>query len=171
MQPKAFHKNVRAIAVAGGEFCLLFDIMCGVLQGCPLSGLLFALAIDPFLMMMMMMMLHEQIKNSGRGEVRACADDIGAALHSIYDLCLMKPIFDLAASVAGLALQRKTCIIVPIAQALTEDLTSRIKAWLAAEIPGWQDFKIQGAALYLGFVLGRKTPSGQHNLRNGGTEQ
>eukprot|EP00972_Heterocapsa_arctica_P045683 6741317-Heterocapsa_arctica.AAC.1 len=49
--------------------------MSGVLQGCPLSGLLFAVSLDPYLRWM-----KHDIEDAGLGVIRACADDIGASL-------------------------------------------------------------------------------------------
>ena len=43
--------------------------------GLPLSGLIFALAVDPFLCQ-----LVAEAEASGAAAVRACADDIGATL-------------------------------------------------------------------------------------------
>ena len=42
-----YHNNVAYIKTESG-FTKLFIILSGVLQGCPLSGSLFTMAIDPF---------------------------------------------------------------------------------------------------------------------------
>ena len=60
---------------AGNKF--IFMILWGVLQGCPLSGSLFVMAIDPLLHMFRIM-----LEDSALGAVRACADDIGIALRT-----------------------------------------------------------------------------------------
>ena len=74
-----------------GALEFLFWIFSGVVQGCPLSGSLFALAMDPFLC------LFDNIFFSrDKGVVRACADDIGAAFKSINELHNCKGIFTLA---------------------------------------------------------------------------
>ena len=54
----------------------LFNILAGVLQGCPLSGSLFVICIDPLLEF-----FRSHIEKPGLGKVRACADDIGATLN------------------------------------------------------------------------------------------
>ena len=53
----------------------MFVILSGVLQGCPLSGSLFVIAIDPLLHMFKTM-----LENSSLAWVRACADDICISL-------------------------------------------------------------------------------------------
>ena len=57
--------------------------MSGIIQGCPLSGSIFAFAIDVILRMM----IHELNLACGRSlitsaafVIKACADDIGASL-------------------------------------------------------------------------------------------
>ena len=87
----AMYDMVCAFAVADGCTTFLFWILTGVLQGCPLSGMLFAIIMDPFLVKFEM-----DICSTGKGCVRACADDVGAALSSLHDLIIAKEIFDTA---------------------------------------------------------------------------
>jgi len=61
-----------------GAARLLSFITSGVVQGCPLSGLLFALASDP-----MLNCFDERLVSGGEALVVACADDIGMAVKSI----------------------------------------------------------------------------------------
>ncbi len=57
----------------GLEIRILFAVDCGVLQGCPLSGTLSAVALNPFLEV-----LDSIFQRPGFGIIRACADDLGA---------------------------------------------------------------------------------------------
>eukprot|EP00959_Pyramimonas_sp_CCMP1952_P199673 4176615-Pyramimonas_sp.AAC.1 len=59
----------------------LYWVRSGIIQGRALSGSLYAIASFPFLYH-----LVHVIEETGRGLVRACADDIGGALMSIEDL-------------------------------------------------------------------------------------
>ena len=59
----------------GHHAVFLYWIWSGVLQGCPLSGSLFVLAIDPFLDK-----FYKLVHSVGLGKLGACADDIGAVL-------------------------------------------------------------------------------------------
>ena len=58
----------------------------------PHSGMLFALVMDPFLRCMKAI-----IQDKNLAQIRACADDVGAALKSIRVLKLFEPIFRVAA--------------------------------------------------------------------------
>ncbi len=48
----ALYHGCSATASTGGSRAALFWVLSGVLQGCPLSGMLFALCMNPFLIMM-----------------------------------------------------------------------------------------------------------------------
>ena len=91
------------------SFIFAFAILSGVLQGCPLSGSIFAVSLDPFLRWM-----EKDIEATGRGTVRACADDIGAALGALQHLVIIEPIFRAARLAAGLTLKPSKCVIVPL---------------------------------------------------------
>ena len=72
----AFRNVVRGVYRLAGVWSedgqLAFMILRGVLQGCPLSGLLFALAMDPCIR------LFGRKVPEPRGFLRVCADDIAA---------------------------------------------------------------------------------------------
>ena len=97
-----------AFTADDGTVNLAFWILSGVLQGCPLSGMLFALVMDPFLRCM-----KASIQDKNLAQVRACADDVGAALKNIYVLERFEPIFKLAAETANLHLKASKCVVVP----------------------------------------------------------
>eukprot|EP00973_Karenia_brevis_P042859 5932742-Karenia_brevis.AAC.1 len=87
--------------------CLgLCKYMCrvgaGVLQGCPLSGTLYALVTDVFLCE-----LKEYINDTKIGVITACADDIGGALTSFRHLRVLAPVFKKFSKLAGLDLKPK----------------------------------------------------------------
>ena len=64
-----------AFGFLNGDYIFLFAIIAGIIQGCPLAGTTFALDADPFLEH-----FRRIIYYTGKGIVRACADDIGMAL-------------------------------------------------------------------------------------------
>ena len=66
----------------------LFNICCGVLQGCPASATLFILCVDPFLHHFELSLVPKD-----KGMIRACADDIGAALSDFRVLKKNVPCF------------------------------------------------------------------------------
>ena len=134
-----------------GKVFLLFCITGGVLQGCPLSGMLFAFAIDPVLRR-----FEGEVCAAGKGEVKACADDIGAALRSIVGLKVAKSIFDDAAEATNLRLKPAKCVLVPSGARLDRRLLARIKGWLHRNLPEWSNFVVCAAGKYLGFMMGPK---------------
>ena len=81
-----YHGN-HAYILSGGTLTFLFHILSGALQGCPLSGSLFAMAVDPFLWA-----IHEKVDAKDTGVTRACADDIGQSLRSISTLKVIAPV-------------------------------------------------------------------------------
>ena len=61
--------------IAGSSSRHLFFILSGIIQGCPLAGTCFAIAMDPFLAL-----FKHTVDDQCLGCIRACSDDIGAAL-------------------------------------------------------------------------------------------
>ena len=135
--------------VLNGATRFLSWIFSGVLQGCPLAGSFFAIAMDPFLRC-----FDRLIDACGEGIVRACADDIGASLRDIGDLSTMKDIFDLAQALAGLSLKPSKVHIVPAARKSSACELAFVKQWLATNVAEWADFKVAHTAKYLGAYLG-----------------
>ena len=83
----------RAGCDAASEF--LFVIMRGVLQGCPLSGSLFVIDLNPLLDMFVGALAGPE-GDEPVGIIRVCADDIGAPLRLRSGLALMARVFVLA---------------------------------------------------------------------------
>ena len=111
--------------------------------------MLFALVIDPFLRCM-----KATIQDNGLAQVRACADDVGAALKNIGVLRLFEPIFQTAAETANLQLKPKKCVVVPTSTIVDATLRTNIERWLCAHLPKWKSFNIASRGKYLGFHLG-----------------
>ena len=82
----------------------MYHIWSGVLQGCPLSATLFLMCINPFLIH-----FEQSLVRSDAGIVRACADDIGAAISNYTHLKLLFDVFKRAAEVSNLHLKPKKC--------------------------------------------------------------
>ena len=127
--------------------CILL-YLSGVLQGCPGSAFLFNNSLDPFLALM-----DKRLREGDNGIVRACADDIGACLSRLKHLNILAPIFDVAASLAGLNLKAIKCVLVPLCQ-FSERVKKDIQKWLKRNIPKWSTFSIESAANLLGMYVG-----------------
>ena len=118
----------------GGECRFVFTVMSGVKQGCPLSALLFVIAVDPFLRA-----LHTRIGPGGL--VRAYADDVGIVCCSIWiygpGISLLYFIFT---EVSNLKLKPNTCALIPLWK-----FNPSATKWLLCEcLPDWASFEISG---------------------------
>ena len=151
-----------------GAMFLLFYILSGVVQGCTMSGLLFALSFDPFVRE-----LARRIDDVGLGTSRMCADDVGIAFRHVHGLIAAHEIFDNAKLYASLFLNFSKCFLVPLSLCLPaslevdprgsriisnradrEDVHRWLLEWLLRHIPQWSSFQISNATEYLGVWLG-----------------
>ena len=83
---KNMYKGNKAYGMFGGVTKFLFDILSGVLRGCPMSGTIFVFSIDPLLL------LFKLKVNSAL--VRVCAGDVGAALRRLDMITMMQIQFE-----------------------------------------------------------------------------
>jgi hypothetical protein len=143
---KNLYRGNEAYGMAGGIMAHMFSILSGVLQGCPLSGTLFVLVVDPLLWMFRTQM--------SEALVRACADDVGMALRRLDSLALLYKIFEDYRKATNLTLKAAKCVLVVTVCKLSGWNVDMIRAWLRRRVPGWKDMKIQDAAKYLVFFLG-----------------
>jgi hypothetical protein len=147
-----YHQVAAFGRIAGSSSRFLFLILSGIIQGCPLAGTCFALAIDPFLSK-----FKQEIEDRGLGIIRACADDIGAALRSVTVLPKIAETFKNAEVLAGLTLNLKKTNFLPLNVPLSATATSHLKGWLSKHVPHWSDVQIVDCARYLGAFLGPKS--------------
>jgi hypothetical protein len=142
---KCIYHRAAAFSPAASGTVLLFHFARGVLQGCPASAFLFTMALDPFLFL-----FEKGLSLSKGGIMRACADDLGAALRRLSALKVLFPVFSLAKAAAGLNLKPIKCVLVPLVP-LDDAIKHLIKGWLTKHIPEWKDFYVKDAGNYLGF--------------------
>ena len=101
---------VKAMCLDGaGILTLLFPVGAGVLQGCPLSGLLFALASDAILNS-----ISKLLSESSGGAVAACADDIAIAIKSIAITTALSVASQKIERISKLALSIPKCMVIPL---------------------------------------------------------
>jgi hypothetical protein len=132
----------------GGERKRLFSILSGILQGCPASGSLFVLAVDPF---------YRMVKSRLSGSIsKAFADDLGTIIQRLEQLPIAKSCFDLLLLVSGLALKPKKCVMIVLGADYSEELVARVRSFLKFYVPAWAKFRIEKWGEYLGFRVGHE---------------
>ena len=146
---KLMYTDNEAYVESNGELMWLFSVLAGVLQGCPLSGSLFVICIDPLLFL-----FKKKVEDQGLGRVRACADDIGASLRNLKSIRVFCEIFTLFEKVSGLVLKPKKCVIILTSNVASSHNSRVIKAYLDSHCPSWSHFQVANNGKYLGFIMG-----------------
>ena len=137
-----------AHASEGESLTFLFWYLSGVLQGCPASAFVFDVCLDPFLVA-----FEKVVADKGRGIIRACADDLGAALEHYKTFKYMYTVFEDAEKLAGLTLKPVKCIVVPTSEPFSEHIVNVITKWLCQNIPKWANFNLKSIGKYLCFYM------------------
>ena len=142
---KALYADCSATIVLGGRRLRSFNMLSGIRQGCPASGTLFALAIDPCLRY-----LISQI-GPARGLVNAYADDIAAVLRDMFkSIGMIDLIFKTIGRATSLHLHPGKVQIIPLWKFDIEAVRARIRR-LA---PRLAKAKIQDCGKRLGVYVG-----------------
>jgi hypothetical protein len=120
----------------------------GIKQGCPASGSLFALALDPFIRMLCLRLptpLHV---------VSAFADDMGLVTRQLLRcLAILADLAALLMSATTMQLNPKKSIIIPLGR----QTFFSIRRHLFETIPALGGMQVASCGRYLGFMIG---PSG-----------
>jgi hypothetical protein len=141
----ALYQKCRAYILFGGDAEQFIDMQAGIKQGCPASGSIFALALDPFLRKLLTAIPRQL------GTLAAFADDIAAVVPEILAfLTTIAPMFSLFAQASGLRLNPQKTIIIPIGKLDP----SKITAHIAEHIASWREIKLARAGKLLGVMLG-----------------
>jgi hypothetical protein len=120
-----------------------FGMFCGVRQGCPISPMLFAAAVD-----VLLRRLQQKIPE---GEVRAFADDIGLVVRNwARDCGTAQTIFREFAVMSGLELNISKTVCIP----LWPEGIDEVKADPTHQASEWAALKIASDGKYLGFSSG-----------------
>ena len=142
---KAMYADCSATIVLGGRRLRSFNMLSGIRQGCPASGTLFALAIDPCLRFL--------IGKVGpkRGIVNAYADDIAAVLRDMFaSIGLIDTIFQTIGGATSLHLHPGKVQIIPLWKFDAETIRAQIR--LLA--PRLAKAKVQDCGKLLGVFVG-----------------
>jgi hypothetical protein len=146
----SMYANNRCDIIVRGSTYPGFRIFCGVRQGCPLSGTLFALCFHPIILHMADMMYRHSMHISFH--IFAYADDLACILFEFWrQLQPFAQCLTLVASAAGLHINWRKVQLVPLHR--HPDL-EQFRRRLSATRPAWAVAKIALQAKYLGFVIG-----------------
>eukprot|EP00973_Karenia_brevis_P093765 12418962-Karenia_brevis.AAC.1 len=104
--------------------------------------------MEPFVIMFL-----QKVQAPGLGHIRLCADDIAAVVTHFRVLHVLSEIFRAAESCAGLCLNTKKCILVPLGP-FTPHRVEMIRNFLIQHISQWSRFQVSTSAEYLGLWLG-----------------
>ena len=139
---KVFYENNRQFLKLDGEISESFVVRSGVRQGCPLSPVLFALALDPFLHL-----LKTELPNDA--VIRAYADDMAVVLQDIRQIPLVAKAFTVLHRASALQVNIAKTVLVPLYPTTREQLKNDISK------TQWSDVKISlGCDKYLGYLVG-----------------
>ena len=124
-----------------------FGMECGVRQGCPISPLLFAAAVD--------ILLRRLANKVGDSTIKAFADDIGAVFADWdRDSPVAEEIFREFAEMSGLELNTSKTICIP----LWEENIDSIRQTMKDSQSLWKDVQVDTHGTYLGVAIGPGSP-------------
>ena len=137
------YANNRCSMIVGGERLEGFTMECGIRQGCPLSPLIFAVAMDVLLLRTHRLFPHAM--------VRAYADDFAVIMHDAWShASALKNLRQDFALRSGLDLNLSKTAMIP----LTVGDPERHRAWIIQVVPEWALIQLKHSGKYLGFILG-----------------
>ena len=125
------------------------NVTSGVRQGCPLSPLLFLIAVEP--------LLRKLCALRTENTFRAYADDIGAVVEDLArDMPDIIRVFNEFEEVSGLRINVDKTIVIPARHSheIDDQTTREYEEMMAAT--QWAEIKVATEGKYLGFLLGMK---------------
>jgi exonuclease III len=139
------YKKVHITILFGGIFAPGFVAAGGIKQGCPASGSLFALALDPFLRMLCLRL------PSPVSLVSAFADDMGIVTRSLFrTLGLLAELFALLGAATAMQLNPKKSVVIPLGKQSAFSIHRHINE----NVPALIGVLVQWCGKYLGFMVG-----------------
>lgn len=150
---RAVHEEVWALQVGTSAIVFLYAMQSGVLQGCPLSGSVFAVSFDGPLRML-------ALRLGSAGLVLACADDVLLVLRAIQSMFLIAQIFQVITLATALKVNFSKCVAVPLWRTFSMHTKASLRTSLTRWAPEWASIAIEGFTTFLGYAFGPgATPS------------
>jgi hypothetical protein len=144
------YKDTSCDMLVRGTLVPGFKVLCGVRQGCPLSGTLFALTFHPIIVALSDAIFKVSM-HIGH-DIFAYADDLALVLHEFWkQLPALDSTLAYIAVGAGLKVNWKKVQLIPLWREADCDL---MKRRLSASCPHWKPAKIGFSAKYLGILVG-----------------
>ena len=126
----AVHAEVWALPVGRLGVNFLYAMSSGVLQGCPLSGTVFAVSFDSPLRL-----LVQELGDAGIP--LACADDVLAILRFVYMMATVSRVFATISMATGMVVNFKKCVAVPLWRAFRAQTKETLRTSLVRWAPSW----------------------------------
>lgn len=137
--------NCECMLVFSGEVVGTMAITSGIKQGCPMSGSLFALAVDPFLRCILVTSVVGLLR------LEAYADDLAIVMSKFWeDVRAIMEQFHRWRLASALALNERKCVMAPLWPFIASDISER----LAVDCPPLSGCVVSGSARYLGVEVG-----------------
>ena len=137
------YENNRCTMVVGGQLHVGFAAKAGIRQGCPLSPILFAVAID--------ILLRKLRRRLPRLLPRAFADDIATVAPDFTEAApVLHAMFQSFARISGLRLNLPKTVVMPL---FREQPAEVLRQLLQAQ-PGWGGIRVADHAKYFGILHG-----------------
>lgn len=142
---KMFYTDNRHILKLRGDEFHGVLVQSGVRQGCPLSGLLFAICSD--------VLLTRITKLFGKNEaIGAFADDIAVLLESFWVAApSLQPFFQEFQQISALQLNVCKPVMMPPWSFISKDNVVKLEREFC---PGWAKFEVVSCGKYLGYLIG-----------------
>jgi hypothetical protein len=131
-----------------GQYLFLYWNLCGIMQGCPLSGSLYAASLDPGAR------AFKKVDARTGGLTRMCADDIGSSIPDLSALVLYKKVFGVLSRLAGQTLKPSKMFIIPVSFVSWDRTHKLFRDWIHLHVPAWDSIKVVSSAVYLGVAMG-----------------
>jgi len=137
------YRNYKAYLLQEGAIHYMFEVKGGVMQSCPLSVVLFLLAID------LCLWLLGNAVFSVFGHFFAAPDDIAIALDRLDSLPLVERAFTIFGKLSGLTLQPAQCFMILGSVVANAHNKYFVEQWLESYLPAYKEFVVGNHGLYL----------------------